>query len=366
MAKRVSEISTSLIRRMFEIAERAKKEGKEIINLSIGEPDFDTPLEIIEKACKYMKMGYTHYTSNFGLEELREQIAERYRVEPNEVLITVGASEALINASLAFIERDSTTLIQSPSFLSYFTYAKLCESKIFELKTHDSNFKLSVEKIEEIPRDASVAFINYPNNPTGAVMDKKEISEIYEVFYEKDVLVISDEVYDRIYYDVKPGSLAGEEKAVVINSFSKTLAMTGWRLGFVIARKDILDEILKVHQVNGVCAPAYAQKAVAEILEEGRDEEIAKRMVKEFRVRRDFVYSKLKKHFEIVKPEGAFYMFPKAYRGFVEDILREKGIALTPGEAFGSDGENYFRLSYATSMDNLERAVEKIEEFLES
>ncbi len=364
MAKRVSSISTSLIRRMFEIAERAKKEGREIINLSIGEPDFDTPMEVIEKAYEYMKKGYTHYSSNLGLDELREQIAERYGVDANEVMITVGASEALLNASLAFIERNSTTLIQSPGFLSYFTYAKLCESKIFELKTHDNDFKLSAEKLEDIPKDAGVAFINYPNNPTGAVMDNKEIREVYEVLYDRGVVVISDEVYDRIYYDVKPGSLAGEENAIVINAFSKTLAMTGWRIGFVIARKDFIDEMLKVHQVNGVCAPSYAQKAVAEILEEKKDEKIVERMVKEFRRRRDYVYNELREYFEITKPEGAFYMFPKAYKGFVEDILADKGIALTPGEAFGEGSESYFRLSYATSMENLRKAVSRIKDFL--
>ena len=365
MARRVSEISTSLIRKMFEIVERAKKEGKDVISLSIGEPDFDTPLEIVEKTYKYMKAGYTHYTSNMGLEELREQIAERYGVESDEVMVTVGASEALLNASLAFIERGSTTLIQSPSFLSYFTYAKLCESKIYELKTYENDFKVSPDSID-IPSDSSVVFLNYPNNPTGAVMSERELKEVYEIFSEKKVLVISDEVYDHIYYDVKPGSLAGEENAIVINGFSKTLAMTGWRIGFVIARKELLNEMLKVHQVNGVCAPAFAQKAVAEILEEGKDREIVKKMVKEFRKRRDFVYGRLKKYFDIVKPEGAFYMFPKAYNGFVEDVLQQKGVALTPGEAFGSDAGDYFRLSYATSMENLKKAVERIEEFVES
>uniref|UniRef100_A0A7C3YQN3 Aminotransferase n=1 Tax=Geoglobus ahangari TaxID=113653 RepID=A0A7C3YQN3_9EURY len=366
MTKRVSEISTSLIRKMFEIAERAKKEGKDVISLSIGEPDFDTPLEIIEKAYRYMKAGYTHYTSNMGLEELREQIAERYGVESDEVMVTVGASEALLNASLAFIERGSTTLIQTPGFLSYFTYAKLCESKIYELKTYKTDFKITPEIIEDVPSDSSVVFLNYPNNPTGAVMNERELKKIYEIFSEKNVLVISDEVYDQIYYDVKPGSLAGEENAIVINGFSKTLAMTGWRIGFVIARKELLNEMLKIHQVNGVCAPAYAQKAIADILEEKKDKEIVKNMVSEFRKRRDFVYSRLRKHFEIVKPEGAFYMFPKAYNGFVEDILQQKGVALTPGEAFGSDARDYFRLSYATSMENLKKAVEKIEEFIEN
>ncbi|RLI75182.1 aspartate aminotransferase, partial [Archaeoglobales archaeon] len=281
-ASRLSEISTSMIRRMFEIVERAKKEGKEIISLTIGEPDFDTPPEVIEKACEAMKKGFTHYTSNFGLEELRELIAERYGVSAKNVMITTGASEALINASLAFIEEDSSVIIPSPNFISYFTYAKMCKAKTIQIKTHDTNFNLDVDRFSEtMSKDVSVVFINYPNNPTGAVMGK-EIKKIAEIAYDYGAIVISDEVYDSIYYDVKPQSLVEYENAVVINAFSKSLAMTGWRIGVVIAEENLLDSMLKVHQVNGVCAPAFAQKAVAEVLSDKTFEKIVERMVSEF------------------------------------------------------------------------------------
>ncbi|AKG91480.1 Aspartate/tyrosine/aromatic aminotransferase [Geoglobus ahangari] len=365
-ARRVSEISTSMIRRMFEIVERAKKEGREVINLSIGEPDFDTPPEIIELAYEYMNKGYTHYTSNMGLEELREVIAERYGVESGEVMITVGASEALLNASLAFMEENSKVVLHTPSFLSYFTYVKLCSARPVEVNTSDSNFLLQSEAVEGV-MDSSVSalILNFPTNPSGAVMGQREIDEVYEIAEDHSAVVISDEVYDRIYYDKKPGTLAGKENAVVINAFSKTLAMTGWRIGFVIAEKGLLDQMLKVHQVNGVCAPAFAQKAVAEYLADGKDREFVRDMVDEFRRRRDFVVRRLGKYFDLAVPEGAFYVFAKAYEGFVEELLMEKGVALTPGTPFGSGFDDYFRLSYATSMENLKKAVERIEEFME-
>ncbi len=366
-AERVKGISTSLIRRMFEIVERAKREGRDIVNLSIGEPDFDTPIEVVERACKYMKSGYTHYTSNLGIEELRIAIADIYKVSQENVMVTTGGSEALLNASLAFIEENSEVIIPTPNFLSYFTYAKICRAKIKEIKTHP-NFEIDLDVLNELmSKRVSAIFLNYPNNPTGVVLDGKTLKGVAEIAKDYDAIVISDEIYDKIYYDKKPTSLAGEENVVVVNGFSKSLAMTGWRIGFVIAQKDLLNEMLKVHQVNGVCAPSFAQKAVADILNEGIFDEIVGRMVKEFRRRRDFVYSRLKRLFEVVKPEGAFYVFPNVgidCEKFCEDLLIKKGVCLTPGKAFGSGNENYVRISFANSLDNLEKAMERIEEYV--
>jgi len=367
-AARVSEISTSLIRRMFEIVQRARREGRDVINLSIGEPDFRTDDAIIDRAYEAMKRGYTHYTSNFGIEELRSAIAERYGVEAKNVMITVGASEALLNASLALIEEGSKVVIPSPSFLSYFTYAKICGGRVVQVRTHEDGFELNPEKLNEVmDRKVSVIFLNYPNNPTGSVMDGKRMREVAEIALDYGAVVISDEIYDAIYYDKKPGTLAGFENAVVVNGFSKSLAMTGWRIGFVIADEGILDSILKVHQVNGVCAPAFAQKAVAECLIDGTADRITEKMCREFRRRRDFMYSKLKEMFEVVKPEGAFYIFPKVGMNcmeFCERLLIEKGVAVTPGTPFGMWNDEYVRISYATSMENLKVAVERIEEFV--
>ena len=364
-ALRVSQISTSMIRRMFEIVEKAKKEGKDVVSLTIGEPDFDTDEAIINKACEAMKSGLTHYTSNFGLEELRSAIASRYNLDASNVMITAGGSEALLNASLAFIEKGSKVIIPSPSFLSYFTYAKLCEAKTIQILTHKNDFEIDVGELNEVmDKNVSMIFLNYPNNPTGVVMDGKDLRAIVEIANDNNAIVLSDEIYDSIYYDKKPTTLAGYENTIVINGFSKSLAMTGWRLGYVVANDDLMDSMLKVHQVNGVCAPAFAQKAVADVIAEGKDKEIVQRMVEEFRKRRDFVYKRLKSKFDVVKPEGAFYFFVKVNyhcMDFVEKAL-DRGVALTPGIPFGDGNENYVRISYATSMENLEKAMDRLEQ----
>ncbi|WP_202319392.1 pyridoxal phosphate-dependent aminotransferase [Archaeoglobus neptunius] len=365
-AARLSEISTSMIRRMFEIVERARKEGREIVSLTIGEPDFSTPREVIERAVAAMNSGYTHYTSNFGLDELREVIAERYGVPTSDVMITAGGSEALMNASLALIERGSRVIIPTPNFLSYFTYAKLCEARIEEVRTHDTGFKPDPDRINEVmDRDVSVIFLNYPNNPTGVVAGKKELREIVEIASDYNAVVISDEIYDQIHYDAKPISLAGYENVVVVNGFSKSLSMTGWRIGFTIAGESLLDSMLKVHQVNGVCAPAFAQKAVADVIGDGLFDKIVSEMVSEFRRRRDYVYSELSEIYEVVKPEGAFYMFVNVNEdcmAFIEKLL-QFGVAVTPGLPFGTHNKTYVRISYANSMENLKKAVKAFREY---
>ncbi len=374
-AERIAGISTSTIRKMFEIVEIARKKGLDVINLAIGEPDFDTHPLIVERAFQAMRDGFTHYTSNFGLEELREEIAKRYRqrgadIDAGNIMMTTGACEALINTSLAFIERESRVVIPSPSFLGYFTYVSMCEAKVEVLMTHDSGFVIDADALNEVMgKDVSAIFLNYPNNPTGAVMSQKELEAVVEVAMDYDAIVISDEVYDAIYYDKDPGTLAGFENVVAINAFSKSLAMTGWRIGYAIASEDLLEKMLRIHQLNGVCAPAFAQKAVADVMAEGKDREITKTMVDEFRKRRDFVYSRLvEMGFDVVKPEGAFYAFPRFDSDsteFVEKLVLERGVSVTPGPPFGEGNQGYFRISYATSMDRLKEAMDRMEEFLQ-
>jgi aspartate aminotransferase len=313
-----------------------------------------------------MLRGFTHYTSNFGLDELRDVIAERYGIESNNIMVTAGASEALLNASLAFIEEGSRVIIPTPNFLSYFTYAKLCKAKIEQLHTHENGFEVDADALNEMMgKDVSVIFLNYPNNPTGVVME--DLKAIAEIASDYRAVLISDEIYDSIYYDKKPKSLALHENVVVVNGFSKSLAMTGWRIGYVIASNELLDSMLKVHQVNGVCAPAFAQKAIADVMKDGLDRKIMDEMVKEFRKRRDFVYGKLKEMgLNLVKPEGAFYIFPHVPINCIEfsEKLISHGVAVTPGIPFGDGNENYIRISYAASMDKLEKAMEKIAEFV--
>jgi aspartate aminotransferase len=367
-ASRLKDVSSSMIRKMFEVVEKARREGKDIVSLTIGEPDFTTPVEVIERASRAMNEGFTHYTSNFGIEELRIAIAERYGVSKEEVMVTTGGSEALMNASLAFIEEGSRVVIPSPSFLSYFTYAKICRAKIEEVKTHESKFVPTQESIAEVMnRDVSAVFLNYPNNPTGAVIDKRSAEEIVKIAADYGAVVISDEIYDRIYYDKRPQSLAGHENVVVVNGFSKSLAMTGWRIGFVIAKRELMDSMLKVHQVNGVCAPAFAQKAVAEVMQSGDFDVIVGKMVSEFRKRRDFVYGELSKLYWTVKPEGAFYIFIDVREDCMKfsEKLIDYGVAVTPGKAFGSWNDSFVRISYANSMENLRIAVDRIKRYYE-
>ncbi len=371
-AERVREISTSMIRKMFEIVAKAKKEGIDVVSLSIGEPDFDTDERIIDFACKAKKMGYTHYTSNLGLDELREAIADRYHVDKDEVMVTAGGSEGLINASLSFIDRGSEVIIPTPNFLSYFIYTKLCEAKTIQIRTHPE-FKLDINKISEsASKKTSAIFLNYPNNPTGKVETKKNLEAVLEIAEDCGAIVISDEIYDQIYYEKKPVNLVDYENVVVVNGFSKSLAMTGWRIGFVIARKDLINTMLKVHQVNGVCAPAFAQKAVAEAFACGIFDEFTSKIRNAFRERRDYIYRELKKlGFKAVKPEGAFYIFPEIpeyfenCNEFVEKLVMN-GVALTPGTPFGDGNERYVRISYACSIESLKKAVERIKIFLDS
>ncbi|MFO7968220.1 MAG: pyridoxal phosphate-dependent aminotransferase [Archaeoglobaceae archaeon] len=366
-ASRLSHISTSMIRRMFDVVAKAKKEGRDVINLSIGEPDFDTHPSIVEKASEAMQEGFTHYSSSFGLDELRELIAERYSgIDPGNVMVTAGASEALLNASLAFIEEGSRVIIPTPNFLSYFTYAKLCGAKVEHFSTHDNNFEIDANALHEVmDHDVSLIFINYPNNPTGAVMDN--LKEVAEIAGEYNALVISDEIYDSIYYDKRHRSLAGMNNVVVVNGFSKSMSMTGWRVGYVLAEDELVDPMLKVHQVNGVCAPTFAQKAIADVMETGEDKKITGEMVKEFRRRRDFVYNRLTEMgLNSVKPEGAFYIFPEVPYNCVEfsEKLVDYGVVVTPGIPFGEGNDHHIRISYAASMDDLEKAMERMEVFV--
>ncbi len=368
-ASRLSHISTSMIRRMFDVVARAKREGRDVINLSIGEPDFDTHPSIREKAFNAMQEGFTHYSSNFGLDELRELIAGRYSsIDSSNVMMTAGASEALLNASLAFIEEGSRVIIPTPNFLSYFTYGKLCGGRVEHFTTHDNNFQIDANALNEImDQKVSIIFINSPNNPTGIVMD--DLKDVAEIAGEYNAVVVSDEIYDSIYYDKKTSSLAGMDNVVVINGFSKSLSMTGWRAGYVIASEELMDSMLKVHQVNGVCAPAFAQRAIAEVMKTGEDKRITGEMVKEFKSRRDFVYSRLKEMgLNAVKPEGAFYIFPEIPGNCVEfsEKLVDYGVAVTPGTPFGEGNDHHIRISYATSIEDLEKAMERMKSFVGS
>ena len=377
-ASRVRDISTSMIRKMFEMAQ--KSAGREIISLGLGEPDFDTPKEICDAAYDAMLQGYTHYTSNFGIPELRERIAEKYREEngmdvtAENVMVTVGACEALLNISIALFEEGSKIIIPSPSFVGYYAYVGIAGAEAVHLQTtHEDGFEIDPDKLNEIAsRDIDAMMINTPNNPTGAVIPEDKVKAIAEIAEDNDIWIISDEVYEKIVYERNHTSFGKYyDKVITIGAFSKTFAMTGWRVGYVIADEDIIDKLLKVHQFNGVCAPAFAQKALVNYI--GGELPAVKKMVNEFRRRRDLVVKRLNEidGISCTKPYGAFYVFPKIEIGgmngyeFTMKLFEDKGVVVVPGSAFGPGNEQHVRISYATSYEKLEKAMDLIEEFAE-
>jgi|Deesub1362A_J573_1020465.scaffolds.fasta_scaffold00216_39 aspartate/methionine/tyrosine aminotransferase len=376
-AKRVQGISTSMIRKMFEMAQKMK--GREVISLGLGEPDFDTPKSLCDEAYKAMLEGFTHYTSNFGIPELREKLAEKYtrengfEVTPENVMVTVGACEALMITALSLFEEGSKIIIPSPSFVGYYGYASLTGCRVVDLITTDEDeFEVNPDTLNEVAsKDISFMLVNSPNNPTGAVISEDKVKAIAEIAEDNDIWIISDEVYEKIVYD-RPHTSFGKyyDKVITIGAFSKTFAMTGWRVGYVIAREDLIEKMLRVHQYNGVCAPAFAQKAIANVLD--TDMAFVGEMVSEFRRRRDLVVKRLNEMNGIscVKPHGAFYVFPRVSgtgmdgEEFAMKLFDDKGVVVVPGGAFGPENEGFIRISYATSYERLERAMNLMEEFV--
>ena len=363
-SKRVSSINLSEIRRMFEIAD------EDAISLGLGEPDFKTPQNIIDAASKAMNEGFTHYTSNMGILELREAIANKLEREngisssADSIIVTVGASEAVYTCMQALVNPGDEVLIPDPGFLSYSACVKLAEGIPVGIKIKEENdLRMTCDDVlESITPKTKAIILNSPSNPIGSVMKKKDIKGIAEIADDNDIFIISDEVYEKIIYDTKHYS-AGQfsENAITINAFSKTYAMTGFRVGYLSANGNISEELLKVHQYIAACASSMSQKAALEALE-GPQNSI-KTMVSEFKKRRDLVIKRLSKMgIECPVPEGAFYVFPRVDNPekFVSDGLK-KGVVMVNGKAFGEHGSNHVRLSYATAYDKLEEAMDRLE-----
>ncbi|KUK01076.1 MAG: putative aspartate aminotransferase [Methanobacteriaceae archaeon 41_258] len=362
-AKRLRGIELSRIRKMFDI------QGKDIINLGIGEPDFNIPENAKDAIVDALEEGFTHYTPNNGIEELREAIAKKLKVEnkikrsPDEIIVTVGASEALYMCTQALIDKGEEVLIPDPGFLSYNACVKLAEGKPIPIPLEKKDFRTKPETIESlITKKTKAIILNSPSNPTGAVMEKDDIKAIAELAEEKNLIIISDEVYEKIIYEKKhysPGQFT--ENAIIINGFSKTYAMTGLRIGYVTGQHEIIEELLKVHQYNTACAPSISQAAALAALK--GSQKVVDSMVAEFKRRRDLMFNRLKKMgMECNKPAGAFYMFPyvKDEKSFTENALKE-GVVVVPGSAFGSNGKDHVRFSYATSYDKIKEAMDRIE-----
>lgn len=375
----IVDIPPSGIRKFFDVV----SEMKGAISLGVGEPDFDTPWHVREEGIYSLEKGRTFYTSNAGLKELKMEICNylkrRMHVEYDfnkEVLVTVGGSEAIDIALRAMLNPGEEVLIPQPSYVSYVPCATLAGGKpvVIELEEKDQ-FKLTKEKLlEKITPNTKVLLLPFPNNPTGAIMEREDLEEIAKVIEEKDIFVISDELYAELTYKGEHVSIAAipgmRERTVLINGFSKAYAMTGWRIGYAAAPEIILTQMLKIHQFAIMCAPTTSQYAAVEALKNG-DEDIA-RMKKAYDERRKYLMRAFKDlGMDCFEPYGAFYMFPCIKRfgmtsdEFANRLLQEEKIAIVPGTAFGDCGEGYLRVSYAYSLEDLQKAIARIRRFVD-
>ncbi len=380
LSHKVTAIPPSGIRRFFDIAATMK----DVISLGIGEPDFVTPHHISQAGIDAILHGETHYTSNSGTIELRTAIAEKlfelYGVHydpETEVLITVGVSEALQCAMLATIDPGDEVLVVEPCFVAYKPSVVLAGGTAISVPTYVENeFKVTAEEIEKfITPQTKMIFIGYPNNPTGAVMTRKRLLDIAALAEKYDLLVMSDEIYDRLVYGIEHTNFASlpnmRDRTILLGGFSKSYAMTGWRVGYVCANAEILGAIRKVHQYAIMSAPTMAQHAALQALKHG--EQDVRDMVNEYDLRRQTILAGLNTiGLPTFEPRGAFYVFPDvrptglSSPEFSEKLLLEQHVAAVPGDAFGESGAGFVRMSYCNSMENIEEALERIERLVKS
>ena len=350
---------------------------KDSINLGIGEPDFDTPQHIIDAAKKALDEGKTHYTPNSGIPELRESISNKLKndnnldIGPDNIITTCGASEALMLSLMAIVNKGEEVLISDPGFVSYKSLTQLCEAKPVSMKL-DEEFNIDIEEIKTCITDKTKCIIlNSPANPTGKVMDKSEIKAICDIAEDNNIIIISDEIYEKIIYDKKHYSpMEFTDNCILINGFSKAYAMTGWRIGYLAVndnlnyKYDLIDNMIKIHQYGFACATSFAQYGALEAL--NGDQSCVYEMVEEFRRRRDLIVKGLKKLFKLTTPDGAFYVFPNVeeYGDGMEvaQKLIENKILCVPGVAFGDGGKYNIRFSYATKYEDIEKALEIMED----
>ena len=378
LSETIVNIPPSGIRKFFDVV----SEMKGAISLGVGEPDFDTPWHIRDEGIHSLEMGRTFYTSNAGLKDLKIEICRylkrRMDVEydfDKNIVVTVGGSEAIDIALRAMLDRGDEVLVPQPSYVSYVPCTVLAGGTpvVIELEEKDQ-FKLTKEKVlEKITDKTKVLILPFPNNPTGAIMTREELEEIAQVVVEKDLFVISDEIYSELTYKGKHVTIASlpgmQERTVLINGFSKSYAMTGWRIGYAAAPEEILKQMLKIHQYAIMCAPTTSQYAAVDALKNG-DADI-ERMKKSYDERRRYLLRAFKElGMDCFEPFGAFYTFPSIKRfgmssdDFANRLLQEEKLALVPGTAFGECGEGFLRVSYAYSLDDLQKAMARIRRFV--
>ena len=378
LADKTVGLKPSGIRRFFDLV----SEMKDAISLGVGEPDFDTPWHIRDEGIYSLEKGRTFYTSNSGLMELREEICAYMKrtqgvtYDPrNEVLITVGGSEAIDLMFRAMINEGDEVIIPQPSYVSYEPCAVLADATPVIVQLNNENeFRLRPEELQAaITPRSKILVLPYPNNPTGAIMEKEDLEAIAQIIIDNDLYVLSDEIYGELTYSGKHVSIASlpgmQERTVVVNGFSKAYAMTGWRMGYACGPADILAQMTKIHQYAIMCAPTTSQYAAVEALRNG-DEDVAM-MRESYNQRRRFVLHKLEgMNLPCFEPQGAFYVFPcikefgMTSDVFAEELLKEEKVAIVPGTAFGDSGEGYLRISYAYSIENLRIALGRLARFV--
>lgn len=380
LSDKITTIKPSGIRKFFDLV----SEMKDAISLGVGEPDFDTPWRIREEGIYTLEKGKTYYTSNSGLMDLRIEISRylerrfglNYDAE-KEIIVTVGGSEGIDLAFRAMLNPGDEVIIPEPCYVSYVPCVTLADGVPVTVNLKEENdFKLTKEQLlSAITPRTKILVLAFPNNPTGAVMTKEELEEIAEVVKEKDIFVVSDEIYAELSYgNTRHCSIASidgmKERTIVINGFSKAYAMTGWRLGYACGPEVIIKQMLKIHQFAIMCAPTNSQYAAVEALRECDD--AVEEMRNEYDRRRRFMLSKLRgMGLKVFEPYGAFYIFPNiAEFGLTSDefatrFLTEERVAVVPGTAFGDCGEGFLRMSYASSLSNLKTAMERLEKFID-
>lgn len=379
LADTIVNIKPSGIRKFFDLV----SEMKDAISLGVGEPDFDTPWHIRDEGIYSLERGRTFYTSNAGLKELKEEIANylRRRVhvdydDRHEVLVTVGGSEAIDMAMRVMLNPGEEVLIPQPSYVSYEPCTIMAGGKpvIIELKA-ENEFRLTPEELlEHITDKTKLLVLPFPNNPTGAIMEQKDLEAIAKVIIEKDLYVLSDEIYSELTYKEDHVSIASipgmQERTILINGFSKAYAMTGWRLGYACGPRKIIEQMTKLHQYAIMCAPTTSQYAAVEALRNGDDDVVMMREAYNQR-RRYLVHAFKEMGLECFEPYGAFYIFPcikefgMTSEEFASRFLMEEKVAVVPGTAFGNCGEGFLRISYAYSLENLKEALGRMQKFID-
>ena len=381
LSETIVNIKPSGIRKFFDLV--SEMNDKDVISLGVGEPDFDTPWHVRDEGIYSLEKGRTFYTSNSGLKELREEICNyldrRYQVSydwHHETIVTVGGSEGIDIAMRAMLDPGDEVLIPQPSYVSYEPCAILAGGKpvIIELKA-ENEFRLTPEELLEYITDKTkILVLPYPNNPTGAIMERADLEKIAEIAMEKDIFVLSDEIYSELSYKgdhVTIASIPGmKERTILINGFSKAYAMTGWRLGYACGPREIIEQMTKIHQFAIMCAPTTSQYAAVEAMRNG-DTDVAT-MREAYDQRRRYLVNAFKEMgLECFEPYGAFYIFPcikefgMTSEEFAERFLKEEKVAVVPGTAFGDSGEGFLRISYAYSLQNLKAALARLERFVE-